>query len=111
VIKINRHGTRQKRVMGIDGDRIYNIVPRTLSFMKKGAKKPSKLIRDVDSIVINEGADPPAFTIVFSEAGEASRYAYEVESREGRGPAAACAEIVAKIRYLVRMHKDAAATP
>ena len=114
VIKINRHGTRQKRTMGIDGDRIYNIIGRGVgSFMaKKGTKKPFKFIRDVDSVVRVENAPRPAFSIVYNENGEATKYLYEVSEKDPAECAKTVAEIVAKIRYLVRMHKDAiGATP
>ena len=104
VLKINRYNSRQERVLGIDGDRLYNMMTKS-----QGGKKPkrgARLIRDVTAVSLGEKLPPPAgnstptsrkgkaFTVSF---GDNKTLYYETNTEED------AAEIVAKLKHLVEM--------
>ena len=119
VIKINRHGTRQARILGVDRDKVYNLPPRAVRAVPRDAgaglgpaafldredralaagvtKKQSRLIADVQSVDIARGR-PTAASMVYREADGSSRaYSLEFESAE------VCAELTARIRFLMSL--------
>ncbi|GAQ80110.1 hypothetical protein KFL_000460210 [Klebsormidium nitens] len=115
VVKVNRHGFRQLRKMGIDRDKIYNLAPKAVAdgeSAKKGAglfggllssksgavKKKSRLIREVRSIEPVEG-QPMSISLVYNEkGGETSTYVFVTNSGEE------AADIIARVRFLQRLH-------
>ena len=121
VVKVNRHGTRQARILGVDRDKVYNLPPRAIrvalrdtgagagvgaaAFLEREdralatgvTKKQSRLIADVQSINIARGC-PVAASVVYREADGSSRtYSLEFESAE------VCAELTARIRFLMSL--------
>ena len=116
VIKLNKRGVRQERVLGIDGQRLYNARAhteddiatglrewglRTLGLRGAGdhaTKHPSHLIRDI--LEARLGADPGEFTLVIRDPLELSRpKEYRYETRNNVRDAN---EIVARLKYLMR---------
>lgn len=121
VVKVNRHGTRQARILGVDRDKVYNLPPRAVqpaprdsgagagvgpaAFLEREdralatgvTKKQFRLIADVQSIDIARGR-PAAASVVYREADGSSRaYSLEFESAE------VCAELTARIRFLMSL--------
>eukprot|EP00002_Diphylleia_rotans_P025123 TRINITY_DN4974_c0_g1_i1.p1 TRINITY_DN4974_c0_g1~~TRINITY_DN4974_c0_g1_i1.p1 ORF type:complete len:501 (+),score=105.77 TRINITY_DN4974_c0_g1_i1:70-1572(+) len=101
VYKTNKHGVRQERIMGIDREKIYNMLPKNANgFLgSKAAKRPSRYIEDVHSIRLEEDR-PSFFTIVFKEGG--NQYSMEY-SFEAKGGPVIASEIVAKVEFLLRL--------
>jgi hypothetical protein len=100
VIKINKHNSRDHRVMGIDGERIYNLVRSSgsLGKAKKGTKKQSRLIRDVEDC--GPLPQPNKFFIQYKDVNggaNGDKYEYEIIDSSSR------AEVIAKIKYLQNM--------
>jgi len=98
VIKTNARGKKQKRLMGVDGTRIYN---------KQGGlnvRVPHRLISSVHSVEVL--SDPMCFAIVFDDSGGGSFTGVlptKEERREYRTETQVdCAEIVAKIQFLMK---------
>jgi len=96
VIKINKYGHRQERVMGIERDKIYNQIPkRDKGFLpSRTTKKTVRYIEDVDKVEIMED-NPTHFRIEFSE-GNTKTHTTHYEAKSKRE----AAEIVARIKYL-----------
>lgn len=86
VIKGNKFGAKQERIMGIDAERITNSIPD-----KKGtaAKKPVRFMKDVVKAALIPNK-PRFFLIEFKD----KTYKYEANQAE---------EIIAKINYLIDM--------
>ena len=100
VIKENQHGVKQHRIMGIDREKIYNMLPKqqTGFLGAKAAKKPARLIEDLEKVEFNE-ADPTEFILHFRENNaENSKYRYESKNGQTR-------EIVAKLEFLMQLNK------
>jgi len=96
VIKINKYGHRQERVMGIERDKIYNQIPkRALGYSSsKTTKRTVRYIEDVDKIEIIED-NPSHFRIEFTESNTKTHIThFEAKSKHE------AAEIVARIKYL-----------
>lgn len=117
VIKVNRRGKRQRRVVGIDQLRIYNMTkdqakqlikqkssPTSRQVMLKKLQglfysithHPEILIPDVQSVKQDE-AKPQCFVLEYRESGSNKRKLYETDS------SAIAAEIVAKISKLIQL--------
>lgn len=100
VIKENQHGVKQGRIMGIDREKIYNLLPKqqTGFLGAKAAKRPARFIDDLERVEFNE-ADPTEFVLHFKEAtGENSKYRYESKNGQTR-------EIVAKLEFLMQLNR------
>lgn len=94
VIKINKFGVRQQRVIGVDGERVYNMRP--LSEVGK-TKNPERLIEDIE--FIRDYRDRPTYCeIEYSKAAK-----YDTDRIEC-GNAYDCALLVEKLRMLKRIH-------
>lgn len=98
IIKKNKFGRMQARVIGIDGQKIYN------SKRENGIRNTSSVSRaqrDISSIrkVEVHDDDARAFRITYKEDEEFDIDYYCDSVRE-------CAEIVAKISYLVSKKQD-----
>lgn len=94
VIKINKFGVRQQRVIGVDGERVYNMRP--LSEVGK-TKNPERLIEDID--VVRDFRDRPTYCEI--EYNKASKYDTDrIECRNAYD----CAMLVEKLRMLKRIH-------
>jgi len=93
VVKKNKFGRMQKRVLGVDGHKIYNArrdsSSRTSSSVHR-AQRDISTIRRVEPLE----EDSRAFRITYSDEGEIYDIEYFCDSTQ------ACAEIVAKINYL-----------
>jgi len=118
VVKVNKRGVRQDRVLGIDRQRLYNIARdteenqdgfrgwglKTMGFRSGsgGTKHPSHQIRDIlDASMCSDA--PCDFVLRIKDALEFSRqkeYRYEAETNHD------AAEIVAKLQYLMRLNKS-----
>ena len=102
VVKINKVGKRQPRILGIDDKRLTNKIPESerKSGLRSrfGKKTPKRPFRNVDEIIgiehQDEVADGKAFRISF-QGDEHTDYEASTSS--------AAAEIVAKITYLINM--------
>lgn len=128
VVKINKRGVKQERVLGIDRERFYNIARsgssdetaekagggstlrdwglKTVGLRSAtgGTKHPFHHIRDIDSVSRprdQDGKETCSFCCVFKDPLEESRrkeYQYEAASNYE------AAEIVAKINHLIQLH-------
>ena len=92
VVKTNRHGKRQPRVIGVDAYNIYNSLRE--SHTTKGVHRAERPISQVQKVTWEE-TDPHAFSITYRERVDETTVRYRAES------AFDAAEIVAKIQYLV----------
>jgi len=104
VIKTNKWGKRQRRIFGIDYQKIYNKKQEKDSgksmLPNQSVKRAERLIADVLRFEI-DADDPSTFSIWWKDLGsnsnpEGIKLEYEVQS----GPEAA-AEIVAKMKYII----------
>ncbi len=104
VIKTNERGKRQTRIFGIDRHKIYNKQLRTDSSSAKSALKSAfsfavqtadRSITSITSITMGEGYRANHFTISYRDKGKVFSREYETETTME------CAEIVAKIRFLI----------
>lgn len=104
VIKTNKHGVRQERIMGVDRDRIYNMLPKTANgFLgAKAAKRPSRFVEDLVEVQYDDESRPADFVLVFRDGSDMISYQYASKS----GPAEAM-EIVSKLRFLVGLEQKA----
>ncbi|KAJ4462742.1 hypothetical protein PAPYR_759 [Paratrimastix pyriformis] len=98
VIKINKYGLRQERVLGLDCDKVYNIVAKHSGLFN--LKRPKRAWHFVDDLQgIEEGPGPVQFVLEFLSQGDTTRYRYEAASPVER------AEIVARLRFLMNNKK------
>jgi len=101
VFKFNEKGKRQERYFGLDRDTIYNKNTPTSKFNTfSKLMNISKTTRPINSILHVRIAPDNLriFTIAFKEtadSGSVTKRGYEVES------VMTCAEIVAKLRFLI----------
>lgn len=94
VVKINKFGVRQQRIIGVDGERVYNMRP--LSEVGK-TKNPERLIEDIE--VVRDYRERPAYCEI--EYNKASKYDTDrIECRNS----ADCIMLVEKLRMLKRIH-------
>ena len=122
VVKVNRHGTRQARILGVDRDKVYNLPPRTARAEPREAglgagtgaflgadggdralaagvtKKQSRLIADIQSIDGVPSREAAARIAYRTRAGDScASYLFEFESAE------VCAELTARLRFLMSL--------
>ena len=94
VVKINKFGVRQQRVIGVDAERVYNMRP---SSEVGKTKNPERQIEDIE--VIRDFRDRPTFCEI--EYSKASKY--DTDRIECRS-AFDCAMLVEKLRMLKKIH-------
>jgi len=93
-IKVNRHGTRQERIIGIDAWHVYNKTKEKKTFSLLGStKKQKRLVSSVQEVEVVRGK-ARIFRVVYGEGAAREEYEFEVESNS------ICAEIVARISFL-----------
>lgn len=92
VVKVNKYSVRQERILGIDGNKIYNMKPKT----SKKTKNPERGVDDIVSVRSIE-EKPRSFGIVFHD-GETLFYEAKTIHQAGY--------IVAKLKYLLQMRKQ-----
>jgi hypothetical protein len=94
VIKVNKFGVRQQRVIGVDGERVYNMRP--LSEVGK-TKNPERLIEDIE--VVRDFRERPTYCEI--EYNKASKYDTDrIDCRNS----ADCIMLVEKLRMLKKIH-------
>lgn len=103
IVKTNRWGRRQKRIIGVDLSKIYNKKISDGSKQRRGSvsgvRRAERLITDVKSIEYVEGV-PTNFKITHAEGDGQQVLEYEAETPHE------CVEIVVKIKTILNlMHK------
>jgi len=97
IVKKNRMGRRQERVMGIDGKYVYNGKKGQYSGSSGGGVyRPKREISTIRNIDVSE-KDAKSFKITWIEKREQYDYEYSCESAKD------CSDIVSKLKYLIRM--------
>ena len=120
VVKVNRHGTRQARILGVDRDKVYTLPPRTARAVPREAglgagagaflgadggdralaagvtKKQSRLIANIQSIDGVPSREAAA-RIVYRAGDSCTSYLFEFESAE------VSAELTARLRFLMSL--------
>jgi hypothetical protein len=93
VVKTNKFGRKQERLMGVDGTSIYNMKP---DGKRSNVRVQQRLITDIVSIGYRNVASQREFDIVYKEpSGQNHALAYCADTPKD------CAEIVGKIKFLV----------
>ena len=108
VIKINKWGHKQQRVMGIDKDRITNSIPAKNATTFLGMQRSThKASRDIDHVqtIEKSSSHPRHFRIVFREGFDLIPTDYIANTP------AECAEIVSKISYLRMLVNERRSSP
>lgn len=93
VHKVNRYGVSQARVIGVDGERIYNMKPS--SELGK-TKNPERNIADIE--VIRPGTDPTYLEVEYKKTRR-----YDTDRIYCRN-ATACSMLLEKLRVLKKLH-------
>ena len=96
VVKKNKFGRMQERILGIDGSHMYN--SRRLGRGNKSGGV-SHALRDISSVVrvLTVPGDPTSFRVTFDDDRETQIYDIEYTCESHRE----CFEIIAKLRYLL----------
>lgn len=94
VIKINKFGIRQDRVIGVDGERVYNMRPSTEAGK---TKNPERYIGDIE--LVRDFRDRPNYCEI--EYSKLSKY--DTDRIELKTPYD-CAMLVEKLRVLKKIH-------
>ena len=97
VIKTNKFGKKQQRVMGVDLTKIYNYNKAGRSALRRNStvRTPERLISEIKSIRYLD--NPTEFEIVFREGGGDGTITLAYATKT----ALECAEIVSKIKYIL----------
>jgi hypothetical protein len=95
VLKKNKFGRVQERIMGVDSSKIYNY--ETQSRNAASVRHAQRNLSTVLAIEYVEGGENRKFRIVFAGEGRDARHEIEYQCATARS----CAEIVSKIRYLL----------
>ena len=94
VVKINKFGIRQERVIGVDGERVYNMRPSSESGK---TKNPERNINDIECV--RDFRDRPNYCeIEYSKLSKYDTDRIELHS------AFDCAMLVEKLRVLKKIH-------
>ncbi len=94
VVKINKFGIRQERVIGVDGERVYNMRP---SSEAGTTKNPERYIADIE--MVRDFRDRPNYCEI--EYSKLSKY--DTDRIELKSPYD-CAMLVEKLRVLKKIH-------
>jgi hypothetical protein len=105
VVKVNKFGHRQERRLGIDGDKMYNMLPhRTTGFFvqKAKTKHPTRSISDIVNVYVVPDVVPPSFMIEIRGTKEVESLFFQVKE-------IVCAKkIIAKLEFLLKRRRDRA---
>ena len=107
VVKTNQRGKRQHRMFGIDRHKVYNkLVSKPSGHRRRISFEVTRAYRPISSIhAITADDKPQHFTIVFEEkGGKLTSRTYQTETM------VECAEIVAKVRFLMQLAAQEAAS-
>eukprot|EP00755_Sulcionema_specki_P008640 Sspe_Gene.41521::Locus_20079_Transcript_1_1_Confidence_1.000_Length_1750::g.41521::m.41521/K20410/MAPKAP1, SIN1; target of rapamycin complex 2 subunit MAPKAP1 len=94
VIKINKYGARQERILGIDREKIYNSMP-TKKMQK--TKNPERSISDITHIRLFE--DKPNYCEIEYRNNRSGKDQIECQNQMEAH------EITSKVRYLLDLHR------
>eukprot|EP01006_Ploeotia_vitrea_P006877 TRINITY_DN15131_c0_g1_i1.p1 TRINITY_DN15131_c0_g1~~TRINITY_DN15131_c0_g1_i1.p1 ORF type:complete len:524 (+),score=95.90 TRINITY_DN15131_c0_g1_i1:24-1595(+) len=101
VTKINKYGTRQERLLGIDREKIYNMMPKEIRSKFTGSVKrtmyPERLISDIGSINQPDPARQSYFEIEYKQGGNPKDRIEATNKREAQ-------EIIMKLEFLLKIH-------
>ena len=99
VVKINQHGTKQKRLLGIDVHNIYNNVigdeKSVLNFFTSESKRPKRGLKEIADFGCDY-EDNKQFFIVFWEEKKEKKLLFEAETIQDK------IRILAKLNYLTK---------
>ena len=104
VLKKNKFGRVQERIMGIDSSKIYNYETQTRN--AASVRHAQRNISTVLKIEYVDGGENRKFKIVFAGEGRDPSYEIEYQCATSRS----CAEIVSKIRYLLGARDSASSS-
>jgi hypothetical protein len=100
VVKINKYGVKQERVMGIDRDQVHNMLRAGDGGGLFGSRKVKKQSRNITDIVRVVAGDRPNVVIIeFREGADRLAYTYECRSR------ADAAEITERLQFLIGLSR------
>lgn len=105
VVKTNKYGVMQERIMGIDHDYVHNKLPSGISgFLgAKKTKKESRAIADITRLA--PLADRPhCLMIEFKEGSDRVAYTYQCRNRVDAN------EIVARLKFLMAVQRTRSAS-
>jgi len=98
VIKTNERGKKQNRMFGIDRHKVYNKHVANAAMKRRISFQVTRAYRTIRSISsINTDSATKFSIIYFEKGGKLSERQYETETKME------CAEIVAKLRFLVNL--------
>lgn len=96
VVKTNKYRQKQERILGVDGDKVYNGKRLNANDTQKGnVRRAEREIKHVRKVEVVKG-DPRSFKITWEQEREVIVIDYTCDNDRD------CAEIVAKISYLRR---------
>jgi hypothetical protein len=99
VIKVNKRGRRQERLMGIDLTRITNRKVEKKRFVSDKTVNAERLISEIQQVEIAH--DSNTFTVTFKESsGEDVSLTYETQTPQERE------EIISKLAFILKMNGD-----
>jgi len=100
IIKTNRNGKRQERVLGIDGSKIYNSkrLDKQRVLASSQVTHRERDILEVKTIEIS-GNDNKSFKIKYKEASK-GEHEYTCETQQQ------CQEIVGKVQFIMGLNKQ-----
>ena len=102
VIKINKWGARQPRILGMDRSTIYNMMPkreRTLVGSVRRTQHPDREIEDIEAIRQPDPARPVYFEIEYKNK-QTPTDRIECHSRRD------VQELLLKLRFLMELHRS-----
>lgn len=94
VLKKNKFGRIQERILGIDSSKIYNYETETRN--SANVKHAQRSIASVKKVEYLPGGDDRSFRILFAEEGK-DPYEIEYQCLNAKN----CVEIISKINYLL----------
>jgi hypothetical protein len=101
VIKVNRWGKRQDRLLGMDLARIYNRKIEKKRLLSDKTSRAERLIADISRVDVFLGTGMECnFSIAFLENGTESTVQYETRTASDRE------EIIKKLAYLLKMNGE-----
>jgi len=95
IVKKNKYGRKQERIIGIDGKKVYNSKRDKYSRNPTGVQRAQRDISSIRKIEKVVPGDNKTFRIVWEQGREVVDIEYTCESARD------CSEIVAKLSFLV----------